>query len=138
MSHISRIELQVKDLEAMKQACADCGYEFIEGQKTYKWYGTFVGDTPMPEGLTVADLGKCDHAIRVPGASYEIGLRKMPDGHYEMLFDYWGPGGLSGKPDKLFQPYAIAATKRLIKKNRYRMIGEKKLEGGAVQLRVRM
>ena len=91
----------------------------------------------MPEGLTVEDLGKCDHAIRVPGASYEIGLKRVGD-KYEMLYDYWSSGGLKGKPEKLFQPYAIAATKRLIKKNRYRMIGEKKLEGGAVQLRVRM
>ena len=137
MSHISRIELEVKKLEAMKQACADCGFEFMENQKTYRWYGRFVGDSPMPEGLTVEDLGKCDHAIRVPGASYEIGLKRIGD-RYEMLYDYWSAGGLKGKPEKLFQPYAIAATKRLIKKNRYRMIGEKKLDGGAVQLRVRM
>ena len=137
MSHISKIELQIKDLEALKIACEQCGYQFVEGQKTYEWYGRFVGDSPMPEGLTEADLGKCDHAIKVPGASYEIGVKKMGS-HYEMMFDYWQSGGLKGKPDKLFQPYAIAATKRAVKANRYRVYRENKLDNGAVELRIRM
>lgn len=138
MSHISKIEMQIKDLAALQAACKQCGYEFVHGQTTYEWFGRFVGDSPMPEGLTVEDLGKCDHAIRVPGASYEIGIRKMDDGHYEMLFDYWQPGGLVGKPYKLLQPYAIAATKRAVKANRYRVYRENKLKNGAVELRIRM
>jgi len=138
MSHISKIELKIKDLAALKTACQECGYQFIENQKSYKWYGRFVGDSPMPEGLTEADLGKCDHAIKVPGADYEIGIKKMGGGHYEMMFDYWRSGGLEGKPDKLLQPYAIAATRRAVKANRYRVYRENKLDNGAVELRIRM
>jgi len=138
MSHISRIDIKIKDLAALKTACQECGFEFVENQLTYKWYGTFVGDTPMLEGLTEADLGKCDHAIKVPGASYEIGVKQMDGGHYELLFDYWRSGGLEGKPDKLLQPYAIAATRRAVKANRYRIYRENKLDNGAVELRIRM
>jgi hypothetical protein len=138
MSHISRIELKVKDLKALETACLEMGYEFIEGQQTYKWFGKWVGDSELPAGVDVSELGTCDNAIRVPGASYEIGVKKMAEGHCEMLFDYWSSGGLAGKVEPLLQPYAIAATKRLVKKNRYRMIGEKQLEDGAVQMRIRM
>ena len=80
MSHISKIELVIKDLEALKTACKRMGFEFREGQKTYQWYGRWVGDSPMPEGVTEEELGKCNHAIHVPGAKYEIGLsvKEMP------------------------------------------------------------
>jgi hypothetical protein len=137
MSHIAKIELQVKDLAALEKACQDIGFIFVANQKSYEWYGRFVGDSPMPEGLNESMLGKCDHAIQVPGAKYEIGVINMGD-HYQLHCDQWGPGGLEGKSEKLLQPYAIAATKNVIKKNRYRLFKENKLENGAVELRIRI
>jgi len=137
MSHMAKIELKVKDISALQKACADCGYEFVHGQTSYEWYGRFVGDSPMPEGLNEQMLGKCDHAIKVPGATYEIGVIKTGE-HYELHCDQWRSGGLEGKSEKLLQPYAIAATKNLIKSNRYRLHREKKLDNGAVQLHIRM
>ena len=66
MSHISKIELEITDPETLKLACERLGLNFIENQTIYKWYGTWVGDTPLPEGISIDDLGKCHHAIRVP------------------------------------------------------------------------
>ena len=66
MSHISKIELVIHSLEDLKEACRQLGFEFMENQKTYKWFGRWVGDTPLPEGVKIEDIGKCDHAIRVP------------------------------------------------------------------------
>lgn len=34
MSHISKIELVVNDLAALKEACQNLGFEFREGQRT--------------------------------------------------------------------------------------------------------
>ncbi len=34
MSHVSKIELEIKDLEALKAACQRLGVKFREGQKT--------------------------------------------------------------------------------------------------------
>jgi hypothetical protein len=94
MSHLAKIELEIKDLSALRTAVQNLGYEFREGQQTYAWYGRFVGDAPLPDGVSKEELGKCIHAIRVPGCSYEIGVvQKGP--HYILLWDYWHAGGLS-------------------------------------------
>ena len=110
MSHISKIELVIKDLEALKAACKRMGFEFREGQKTYQWYGRWVGDSPLPEGITEEELGKCDHAIHVPGAKYEIGIVRKGKS-YILLYDSWIKGGLTkhvGKDAcKLKQIYAV-------------------------------
>lgn len=93
MSHVAKIELEVTDLCALKSACRDLGLVFREDQKTYAWYGSWVGNYPLPEGLTAEDLGKCDHAILVPGARYEIGVVRR-GGKYHLLWDPWHAGGL--------------------------------------------
>jgi hypothetical protein len=100
MSHVTTIKVEIKDLDALKEAAKSCGLEFREGQKTYKWYGRHVGDYAVPEGYNVSDLGKCEHAIGVPGnpEAYEIGVCKArdaqgnPTGGYTMLWDFWAGG----------------------------------------------
>jgi hypothetical protein len=37
MSHISKIELEVKDLSVLGAACKRLGLELVQGQTTYKW-----------------------------------------------------------------------------------------------------
>lgn len=93
MSHIARIEIEINDLGALKAAAERLGGEFVQSQTTYKWYETWVGDTPMPEGMTRADLGKCHHAIRFPKAAYEVGVVQRGS-KYQLLWDYWVDGGL--------------------------------------------
>jgi hypothetical protein len=115
MSHISKIELEIRDLDALEKACKVLGFAFIEGQQSYRWYGEFINDYPLPDGMTKEQLGTCDHAIRVPGASYEIGVKKFGD-HYKLLYDFWEDGGLvqkigeDGGPIK--QAYTIETTKK--------------------------
>ena len=94
MSHLAKIELEIKDLAALRAAVQNLGYDYRENQQTYAWYGRWVGDSPLPDGVSKEELGKCSHAIRVPGCSYEIGVvQKGP--HYVLLWDYWHAGGLS-------------------------------------------
>jgi hypothetical protein len=122
MSHVSEIELKIKSMDALKAACKRLGLEFVEGQKTYKWYGRFMGDYKIPEWLKVEDLGKCEHAIRVPGASYEIGIVER-EGEIKLLWDFWSSGGLEGVlgkgGGKLKQAYTIEQTKAVAKKAGY-------------------
>lgn len=97
MSHIVELALEIKDLDALKKAVSAIdGLEYVENQKTYRWYGTSVGDYPLPAGLTKEDLGKCEHAIRVknnPNA-YEVGVVKRKDGKagYTLVLDFWAGG----------------------------------------------
>jgi hypothetical protein len=121
MSHITSVEIELNDLEAVRALCREKGWQFMTGQKTYRWFGQFVGDSPMPAGMTLEDLGKCDHAIKVPGADYEIGLRATGKGSYKLAFDHWCSGGLEpviGRNGGLFvQGYGICKTELAAKRN---------------------
>ena len=132
MSHISKIELVIQSLEDLKEACRQLGFEFMENQKTYKWFGRWVGDTPLPEGIKIEDIGKCDHAIRVPGCAYEVGVIKRGD-HYILLWDYYSEGGLEPKigPNAgiLKQAYTVARVRKEARQKGYR-IREKKTDQG--------
>ena len=93
MSHVSQIEIEIKDITALQAACTRLGLIWKENQRSYKWYGRWVGDYPLPENVTVEDLGKCLHAIEVPGASYEVGVT-MVNGKLTLLWDFYRAGGL--------------------------------------------
>jgi len=115
MSHVTTVDVQIGDLGALGAACKRVGLELVRDQKTYNWYGTHVGDTPIPEGFTEQDLGRCDHAIRLPGKpnAYEIGVVRARNGQpgYTLMIDEWVDGlGLVEKCGKgcglLKQAYA--------------------------------
>ena len=124
MSHISKIELEIQSLEDLKLACKRLGFIFQENQQTYQWYGRFVGDSPIPEGISIDDLGKCDHAIKVPECTYEIGVVKRGS-KYILLWDSWHTGGLAKKigPDAgiLKQAYTIERIRHEAKRKKYQV-----------------
>jgi hypothetical protein len=134
LSHISTIELEITDLDALKDACQRLGFEFQENKHTFAWYGYWVGKYPLPEGMTPEDLGRCNHAIQVPGAEYEVGVIKR-DHHYILFWDSWRAGGLEkesalGKGAKrLKQAYAIERIKNEARKKNFRL-HEKKIDQG--------
>lgn len=92
MSHVTTLKVAILDLDALEEACQKIGLQFRRGQKTYKWYGRFVGDY-REQGTDPSQMGKCDHAISVPGNSqaYEIGVTWKND-HYTLGYDFWGGG----------------------------------------------
>jgi hypothetical protein len=122
LSHIAKIQVVIKSLDALKAAVQDLGLEWSE-RKSYHWFQRFVGDTVLPEGIKVEDLGKCDYCISVPNnkTAYEVGVVKMPDGTFTLLYDYWQGGfGLEDligkKAQKLVQGYSSALVKQHYKK----------------------
>ena len=123
MSHISRIELEIKDLQSLKEACKRLGFEFSDNQQSYQWYGRWVGDSPLPEGITEDQLGRCDHAIKVPGAQYEVGVVRKGQS-YILLYDEWIKGGLKAKlgvnAGLLKQAYTIETLRKEARQKNYR------------------
>jgi len=123
VSHVSKVDLVIQDLECLKAAAKSLGLEFREDQKTYRWYGTFVGDSKPPEGISPSEYGKCLHAIGVPNNSkaYEAGVVKNPNGPgYVLLADFWQGGyGLEAQAgkgcSKLSQMYAQEVAKKNLK-----------------------
>lgn len=133
MSHLAKIEIEIKDLSALKTAVQKLGYEFREDQQTYAWYGRWVGDTPLPDGVSQDELGKCSHAIRVPGCKYEIGVVQKGAG-YILLWDYWHAGGLSQKNVGLLkQAYSLERIRREARLKHYKF-REKLLPNNTIQV----
>lgn len=142
MSHVAKIEIEIKDLEALDAACRRIGCTLVRSQTSYAWFGRHVGDYPLPEGFAVEELGRCEHAIKVPGASYEVGVVKRRDGRpgYTLLWDFWPSGGLRAKLGadgcKLVQAYGVEAATRAARRQGYH-VTETTKEDGTVVLKVR-
>ena len=136
--HVASIKLEVKSLDALKLACQRLGLEFREGQTSFVWFGRFVGDAPLPEGFTQEDLGKCDHAISVPGASYEIGV-VFRNGVWHLMWDSWQTGGLEAAlgtdANKLRQAYGIEAAKLEAQRQGY-SVWEQEMADGSIKLTI--
>lgn len=132
MSHVTAIKVEIDKLEDLKKAVEAMGGIWREGQRTYKWYGRHVGDYPMPEGFTEADLGKCDHAIGLPGVNYEVGVVKKANGKYTLLYDFYGH---SGQHDgmKLKSHFGDNLGKLVTEYGVNRMKREARMRGYAVQ-----
>ena len=124
MSHISRIEVEVKDLSILKAACRRLGLTFFEDQKTFKWFGT--------------EDGACDHTIRIPEATYEIGVVKLSN-RYELNCDFFDKeieAGIGNNGGLLRQAYAVEKTKLEARRKGYSVI-EQQTDNG-IRLRVRL
>ncbi len=124
MSHISKIELEVRDLSTLSQACFRLGLELIKDQKTFKWWGS--------------EDGQCNHTIKVPGARYEIGVVKVDD-RFELQCDYFDQniGEVIGENGGLLkQAYAVEKTRVEAKRKGY-MVIEKRTDSG-IRLHMRM
>jgi hypothetical protein len=123
MSHISKIELEVKDLGVLSQACTRLGLSLIKAQKTFRWYGQ---EAP------------CDHCIRVPGASYEIGVISR-DGSYELGCDYYDKNletVIGQRGGLLKQAYAAEKTRLEARKKGYSVIERQTATGIRLHVRV--
>jgi uncharacterized protein DUF1257 len=143
MSHVATIDIEIRDLDALQEACGRVGLELVRDQKTYRWYGVHAGDYPVPAGFAVEDLGQCEHAVRIPGdaGAYEIGVVKRRDGRpgYTLIWDFWcGGWGIEAKAgrdcNKLRQAYALVVAKRAALKQGF-SVSEQRVADGSYVLR---
>ena len=146
MSHVATVELEVRDLGALRAACAEVGLEFREGQTTHRWFGKWVkdyhgSDAAYLNGIDPKSYGKCDHALAVKGNAnaYEVGVVKMPGGAHKLVWDFYGGGyglmaaiGKSGK--NLIQAYAGQVARKSLALRGFVPAGKKVKADGTVEL----
>lgn len=110
MSHLSKVELEINSLDALKGACKELGLDFKADQKAFKWYG---GEK------------ECHCAIRVPGAAYEIGVVRE-ESRFGLLWDPYSAGGLEERLGKgagrLKQAYAVERIRREARLKGYKIL----------------
>lgn len=146
MSHVATVELEVRDLGALRAACASVGLEFREGQRTFRWFGKFLNDykgtdAAFRSGIDPKDYGKCEHAIGVAGQphAYEIGLVRKPNGAYALAWDFWRGGyGLEAVAGKgcvnLVRAYAGEVARRALLPKGYVLSGTRTLADGSTEM----
>ena len=66
MSHVVKMRLLVSDLEALDDVFTGLGCTLVRGQTTHAFWNR--------------KQSPCEHAVKVPGTSYEIGLVKSGGG----------------------------------------------------------
>jgi hypothetical protein len=123
MSHISKIELEVRDLQVLGNACQRLGLELLKGKKTFKWFGKEA---------------ECHHAIRVPGADYEIGVTKS-GGLYNLGCDFFDSNiekAIGSQGGLLRQAYAVEKARVEARRKGYTVV-ERQTQTG-IQLRVQI
>lgn len=75
MSHIVQVKVKISDLRALAAAAKELGGELVLDQKTHTFY---------------SGKGQCEHAIKIPGVNYEVGVVKLEGGGYTLAHDPYG------------------------------------------------
>lgn len=73
MSHFTTIQTQVRDIDALRDACRELGLEVLDHAEA-RGYG--------------ARWHPGDHVIRLKGP-YDIALKAQPDGTFSLTTDWW-------------------------------------------------
>lgn len=145
MSHISKIEIVIVDLDAFEAACRELGVELRRNQKTFK---SFAG-AKHPCEMAVVDAANQE--------AYELGLVRArydnnqasrtfgqvvqdPNGSaYMALTDNWDGGkGLNEKIGEnaglLMQRYGLNAARRQAAQQGMSVVREERLPNGSVRM----
>jgi hypothetical protein len=158
--HVVTVDVEIKSLGALKAACRRLGWQFKENCHSYRWWGSWVDDSPVPRHLFATEevyqrmiglprsqrqtemrelLDRPDHAIHVPGFDYEIGVFRIGD-QYQLSWDEVGDidavlGGQYHREvtNPLPQSYAIELEKQLARQHGY-VVEEATDQNGVVQL----
>jgi hypothetical protein len=124
VSHVTEIKTKITDLAALEVACSELGFHFMRDQKTFVRYQSIPGS--------------CEHAIRVGGCSYEVGVVKQGDGSYQLAYDPWYSGGLGARIGEnagpLVQSYAKHKTIREAARLGHRVVAQQVLKDGSIKL----
>src|SRR5512138_1303793 len=94
MSHFTTIKTQIKDLEALKAACAELNLPVLEKAQARGYY----------ENKTRGDF-----VIKLKGP-YDIAVQKQPDGTFGLTADLWNgyvEQEVGQNYGKLLQLYAV-------------------------------
>lgn len=145
MSHVVSVNVVITDLAALEAACKELSLQFMRDQKKHAWWGQWANDYSasnaayIQSGIKPEDYGKCEHAIKVPGSKYEIGVYKNPKGKgFILAYDNYSTGHVISEKlgvglEKLKQLYAANVATMKAKANGW-MVNRKWLPNGALKL----
>lgn len=161
MSHIAEVELEVKDLAALRAAADRLGLDLCENVTRYRWWRDEALERAGGNATAIAHVedylrrnphnlpngaapGECTHVLRVRGReghAYEVGVLAKPGGGFQLLWDFWQGGqgleaAIGTDGNRLKQRYAVEVAKKQARRQGWR-VNEVAQADGSVQLRLR-
>ena len=116
MSHFTTIQTQIKDIEALRQACQELGLTLLQNTQARGYY---------------SNTTKGDHVIRLKGP-YDIALNQQKDGSFGLTADLWA-GHVEQEVGKgygrLMQLYAVHKATREARKKGHLVTRSQKQDG---------
>jgi hypothetical protein len=133
MSHISKIDTKIQNMDYLKKALHALGMEYIQAENGHK--------------LTVCGYGKnedingCLMEIKT-GSKYGIGIRQTVEGKYEIVADWWAIETFTGQKqdqilNKLTRQYAYETVMDKVKNMGYSVVQENEDSKQNVRITVR-
>lgn len=124
MSHLISAKLKVTSIHDLKKSVEVFGAT-LEEAKTFNSY----------------IVENCDYRIKLPGCSYQIGVRQQKEGHYTLHYDTYSDGRkliqkFGENLGKLTQEYAAQVCMTQAKKTFGWTVVRKTLPNGKLQLRM--
>lgn len=127
MSHFTTVETKINDLVCLREALDDLEMEYSTEDLTVRgWRGA---------------TEKADMVIR-SGTKYDIGVRLLKSGFYELSADWWGIETTTGKTQAevmqpLLQRYAYRKIRKEISAKGFQIAQEKGTDKKEIKLTVR-
>jgi len=103
MSHFTTIQTQIKDIGALRDACAELDLSLLQDAEA-RGYGN--------------QHQRGDFVIRLKGP-YDVALNRQPDGNYRLSADWWEghvEKEVGTNYGRLLQLYAVHKTGREVRK----------------------
>ena len=122
MSHFTSIQTQIRDLDALADACKELGVELVLGGEARG----YAGQTRKGEAV-----------VKLKGP-YDIALNRQPDGNYALTTDFWAghvEQEVGAGFGKLMQLYGVHKAMREARKKGY-LASRKTLPNGAIRLTI--
>lgn len=99
MSHFTTIQTQIKDIDALREACAELGLELLQNAEA-RGFGS--------------QRQRGDYVLRLKGP-YDVALNRQTDGSFGLSTDWWDghvEQEVGQNYGRLFQLYAVHKASR--------------------------
>jgi hypothetical protein len=123
MSHITKLATEMNDIDCIKEALSECGYEYTEDSVAQAYGSQKI---------------KGDIVVHQAGGAYDIAFIKQADETYNVEADWWGSSiKREDFVEQITQNYAVAKTLKEVKKDpRLTVLKKEKLSNGTERIRV--
>ena len=120
MSHFVTIQTQIRDLDALRDACAELGVELLANAQARGFNGALI---------------QADHVIRLKGP-YDVAVQASPEQNLELSTDWWN-GHVAAEVGphygRLLQLYAVHKTTREARRKRL-SVRRRQEQDGSIKL----